>query len=107
MTTALETRETSTATDVGEIKHRLVALLPWRDVEGVPLRMGVAEVGPVSIDAGTRPNVYAVVFADSFDSAAELRAALAPVAGLSEEEWRTGWFETPERLFAIRIYPTL
>jgi len=97
------------ARDVEELRAKLELLLPWRSADGTPLGMAVVEAGYLDHDARSRPAgcAYAVVSADSFDAAAELRRALAPVAGLSDDDWRTGWFETVERLFAIRIYPTL
>lgn len=92
-----------------ELRAELERPLPWRSVDGAPLGMAVLEVGCLSDDEGAHPtgSAYAVVTADSFDAAAELRHALTAVAGLSDDEWRTGWFETPGRLFAIRVYPTL
>ena len=69
--------------------------------------MAVAEVGQLDSDEGAHRagSAYAVLTADSFDAAAELRDALAAVAGLSDEEWRDSWFEGRGRLMAIRIYP--
>jgi hypothetical protein len=94
---------------VDELRAKLERLLPWRSVDRTPLGMAVVEVGYLGDDAGSRLAgcAYAVLSADSFDAAAELRRALASVAGLSDDEWRTGWFETAERLFAIRIFPML
>lgn len=91
-----------------DLLAKLELLLPWRSSDGMPLGMAVVEAGHLSNDEGSRLAgcAYVVVSADSFDAAAELRHALAPVAGLSDDEWRTGWFDIAGRLFAIRIYPT-
>jgi len=96
------------ARDVDELRAKLERLLPWRSADGTPLGMAVVDVGYLSAGAGSRPAgcAYSMVSADSFDAAAELRRVLAPVAGLTDDEWRTGWFETTGRLFGIRIYPT-
>lgn len=71
--------------------------------------MAVIEVGYLNEDDGNRRagTGYAIVTADSFEAAAELRHALGPIAGLSEAEWRSAWFETTGHLFAICIYPPL
>jgi hypothetical protein len=107
--TAVADGAVALARDVDEMRAKLELLLPWRSADGTPLGMAVVEAGYLDDDAGSRPAgcAYAVVSADSFDAAAELRGALASIAGLSDDEWRTGWFETAERLFAIRIYPTV
>jgi hypothetical protein len=107
--TAVADGAVALARDVEELRAKLELLLPWRSADGMPLGMAVVETGYLSDDeesplAGC---AYAIVSADSFDAAAELRRALESVSGLSDDEWRTGWFETAERLFAIRIYPTL
>lgn len=90
-------------------RTRLERLLPWRSVDGRPLGMAILEVGCLGEDDGSRTpgGSYAIVGADSIDAADELRRALAAVAGLTEEDWHSGWFETPARLLAIRIYPKL
>lgn len=93
---------------VDELRAELERLLPWRSVDGKPLGMSVMNVAYLEVDDG-RPEgtAYAVLSADSFDAAAALRRAVVSVAGLSDDEWRTGWSETAGRLFAIQIYPTL
>lgn len=93
----------SAGADIAGLRARLECLLPWRSTDGSPLGMAVLEVGYLGDAVGG--SAYAVVSADSLDAADELRHALEPMAGLTDEQWRSSWFETSGRLFAIRIYP--
>ena len=95
--------------DCQAARRRLEDLLPWRSVDGAPLGMRIEQVAFLSEAEGGRPagSLFAVVSADSLDAAEVIRSALAVHAGLSEEEWDSGWFEGPGRVFSIRVFPTV